>query len=113
LLLAASAGCAGERYCEDMETSSLAVTFEDASTGDRLCPEVQMALDGGPMNGQLLTAQCVLVGPWETVGTFDVTATLSGYEPLHAEIKVGEDECGMVPEARTLRMQPLAGGDAR
>jgi hypothetical protein len=90
----------------------VAVTFEDATTGSRLCPEVQMTIDEGPMKDWLLTGSCVLNGPMETAGTFEVSATLSGYEPLHTEIEVGTDECGMVSEARVLRMRPLAPGDA-
>ncbi len=110
-------GCAGVTdpdftppgvICTMIAVSSLNVTVRDTATGQPVCDATVIALEPvGPSYVLRQTGDCRYAGPEERSGDFDVVVTRPGYEAKRVTgIRVGRDECHVIPVALTVDLRP-------
>jgi hypothetical protein len=94
--------------CTMIAVSSLNVVVRDTATGQPVCDATVIALE--PVGTSYVlrqTGDCRYAGPEERAGDFDVVVTRPGYEAKRvAGIRVGRDECHVIPVSVTVDLRP-------
>lgn len=114
IAVASLTGCEAMRIndpgvvCTAIAVSSLNVTVRDAATASRVCDASVVAIQGGVVTHALeRMGECVYAGPWELAGDFEVVVTRAGYETVRVPgIRVGRDECHVIPVSLTVDLRP-------
>jgi hypothetical protein len=98
--------------CTAIAVSSLNVTVRDAATAARVCDAVVVAVDETGQRHDLMSfapdpQRCTYAGPWERPGVFEVAVEKAGYRTARvAGIRVGRDECHVIPVQLAVDVQP-------
>jgi len=102
----ATAGCGGGPYaCPAVVAPALEVTVVDAMSGTHLCDAAVVARDGS--FSQVLEANyCLYSGPPERAGTYAVDASLGTRTTTVSNVKVGQNDCGVVTQRLTIALNP-------
>lgn len=103
-------GCGVEvKSCTTIFAYGLTIDVVDDSTGQKICDATVDVVDGA--YSEQLTGDmgfnCSYVGAGERAGTYDITATATGYQSNGVmDVEVGEDECHVIGEQVTIRLTP-------
>ena len=93
--------------CTAIAVSALNVTVRDAANGAPVCDAAVTALQGDARFDLRQTGDCRYAGAEERDGVFEVRANRAGYGPAFvAGIRVGRDECHVIPVAVTVDLHP-------
>jgi hypothetical protein len=114
-LATSSAGCheqgnpqAPDGACTAQFVYGLTVTVQDRVTGQRICDAQVIAVSGSyreTLDPRGPTESCTYAGAGERRGTYDVTASKSGYiSTAQTNIRVDADQCHVIPVKVTLEL---------
>jgi hypothetical protein len=110
-----SAGCheqgnpqAPDGACTAQFVYGLNVTVQDRVTGQRICDAQVIAVSGSyreTLDPRGPTESCTYAGAGERRGTYDITASKSGYiSTAQTGIRVDADQCHVIPVKVTLEL---------
>ncbi len=109
---ASSGGCGSTSVsCTANLVRALVVHVEDANTSAAICDATVTSNDGSQTETLICNENpsvCECRGPWEQLGTFQVTVTKPGYKQAETTVVVDKrDECHVITKDVTVKLSPL------